>query len=206
MRSLMTLIFGGAIVVIFLMFTGMLDKDGLLNILAGEVEMGETEHTYTEEEFVNVFDIIMGEMEVADTSKTEFKRSRGFGCNAAYVVTETQSIVKYQVKSSPDLFFVDVENKTYYVSPNLGVSYHEADKRTRTFVEESNCIKEKNIRPEDIERSKNLAERNFTKSIDRSEKWKNAQARFVVIKEQLLDKLTDAGFAEVEPIAEPILN
>lgn len=205
MRSLMTLIVGGAMVIVFMMYTGMLDRDGLLNVFAGEVEMGETEHSYTEAEFVNVFDIIMGEMEVSDTSKTEFKRSRGM-CDPAYVVTETQSIVKYQVKSSPELFFVDVEKKTYYVSSNLGVSYHEADKRTRTFIEESNCIKEKNIKPEDIERSKNLAERNFTKSIERSEKWKNAQARFVVIKEQLLDKLTDAGFAEVEPEVEPILN
>lgn len=201
----MTLLVGGAMVIVFMMYTGMLDRDTLLNVFAGEVEMGETEHTYTEEEFVNVFDIIMGEMEVADTSKTEFKRSRGF-CDPAYVITETQSIVKYQVKSSPELFFVDVENKTYYVSPNLGVSYHEADKRTRTLIEESNCIKEKNIKPEDIERSKSIAERNFTKSIERSEKWKNAQARFIVIKEQLLDKLTDAGFTEIEPTTEPVLN
>lgn len=202
----MTLVVGAAMVIVFMMYTGMLDRDSLLNVFAGEVEMGETEHAYTEAEFVNVFDIIMGEMEVSDTSKTEFKRARGFGCNAAYVVTETQSVVKYQVKSSPDMFFVDVENKTYYVSPNLGVSYHEADKRTRTFIEESNCIKEKNIKPEDIDRSKTLAERNFTKSIERSDKWKNAQARFVVIKEQLLDKLTDAGFTEVGPSVEPILN
>lgn len=206
MRSLITLIIGAALVVILLMFTGMLDRDGLLNLFAGEVEMGETEHSYTEEEFVNVFDIIMGEMEVADTSKTEFKRSRGFGCNPAYVVTETQSIIKYQVKSSPDLFFVDVENKTYFVSPNLGVSYHEADKRTQTFIEESSCIKEKNIKKEDIERSKQIAERNFTKSIERSEKWRNAQARFILIKEQLLDKLSEAGFREIEPNVEPMLN
>jgi hypothetical protein len=144
-------------------------------------------------------------MKVADTSRTEFKRTRGFGCYSAYVVTETQATIKYEVKSSPDLFYVDVENKTYFVSDDLNVSYHEADKHTRTYVEESNCIKQKNLRPEDIERSKNIAERNFIKSIENSEKWKDAQARFIVIKTQLLDKLVDAGFNEVEP-KEEFLN
>lgn len=199
MRTIINLVIGIAIVVVLMMFTGMLNKDQLLDLFAGEIEMGETKNSYTEEDFINVFDVILGEMNVADTSRTEFKRTRGFGCESAYVVTETQATVKYEVKSSPDLFYVDVENKTYYVDDNLGVSYHEADRRQRTYVEESNCIKEKNLRPQDIERSKNIAERNFKKSIETSKKWQDAKARFVVVKEELLDKLVDAGFTEVKP-------
>lgn len=202
MRAIINLVIGIAIIVVLMIFTGMLNTDQLLDLFAGEIEMGETENSYTEEDFINVFDVILGEMKVADTSRTEFKRTRGFGCNSAYVVTETQATVKYEVKSSPDLFYVDVENKTYYVSDDLGVSYHEADRRQRTYVEESNCIKEKNLRPEDIERSKNIAERNFTKSIETSEKWQDAKARFVIVKTQLLDKLVDAGFNEVPPTEE----
>lgn len=202
MKAIINLIIGVAIVIVLMIFTGMLNKDQLLDLFAGEIQMGETETSYKEEDFINVFDVILGEMKVADTSRTEFKRTRGFGCNSAYVVTETQATVKYEVKSSPDLFYVDVENKTYYVSDDLGVSYHEADRRQRTYVEESNCIKEKNLRPEDIERSKNIAERNFIKSIETSEKWQDAKARFVVIKTQLLDKLVDAGFNEKPPTEE----
>jgi hypothetical protein len=157
---------------------------------------------YREEDFINAFDVILGEMNVADTSKTEFKRTRGVGCNSAYVVTETQATVKYEVKSDPTLFYVDVEKKHYYVSPDLAVSYHEADRRSRTFIEESNCIKEKNIKPEDIERAKGIADRNFKKSIESSEKWKDAQARFGVIKTEVLDKLSEAGFKEVPPQSE----
>ncbi|MFK7950702.1 MAG: hypothetical protein AB8G11_24160 [Saprospiraceae bacterium] len=202
MKSIINLIIGAAIVVILMMFTGMINKDQLLDLFAGEIEMGETKTSYKEEDFINVFDVILGEMAVSDTSRTEFKRSRGFGCESAYVVTETQATIKYEVKSNPDLFYVDVENKTYYVSDDLGVSYHEADRKQRTSVEESNCIKEKNLRPEDIERSKNIAERNFTKSIETSEKWQDAQARFVIVKTQLLDKLVDAGFNEEPPTEE----
>ncbi len=202
MKAIINLIIGVAIVIVLMIFTGMLNKDQLLDLFAGEIQMGETETSYKEEDFINVFDVILGEMKVADTSRTEFKRTRGFGCNSAYVVTETQATVKYEVKSSPDLFYVDVENKTYYVSDDLGVSYHEADRRQRTYVEESNCIKEKNLRPEDIERSKNIAERNFIKSIETSEKWQDAKARFVVVKTQLLDKLVDAGFNEKPPTEE----
>jgi hypothetical protein len=202
MKAIINLIIGVAIVIVLMIFTGMLNKDQLLDLFAGEIQMGETETSYKEEDFINVFDVILGEMKVADTSRTEFKRTRGFGCNSAYVVTETQATVKYEVKSSPDLFYVDVENKTYYVSDDLGVSYHEADRRQRTYVEASNCIKEKNLRPEDIERSKNIAERNFIKSIETSEKWQDAKARFVVVKTQLLDKLVDAGFNEKPPTEE----
>lgn len=202
MKSLINLIGITAIIIIALMYTGMLNKDQLLDLVAGEIEMGETKNNYKEEDFINVFDVILGEMNVADTSKTEFKRTRGLGCNSAYVVTENEATIKYEVKSSPDLFYVDVENKSYYVSPDLGVSYHEADKRTKTYIEESNCIKEKNIQPQDIERSKGIADRNFKKSIERSEKWKDAQARFIVVKEQLLDKLVDAGFKETPPTEE----
>lgn len=202
MKSLINLIGITAIIIIALMYTGMLNKDQLLDLVAGEIKMGETKNNYKEEDFINVFDVILGEMNVADTSKTEFKRTRGLGCNSAYVVTENEATIKYEVKSSPDLFYVDVENKSYYVSPDLGVSYHEADKRTKTYIEESNCIKEKNIQPQDIERSKGIADRNFKKSIERSEKWKDAQARFIVVKEQLLDKLVDAGFKETPPTEE----
>ena len=202
MKAIINLIIGVAIVIVLMIFTGMLNKDQLLDLFAGEIEMGETETSYKEEDFINVFDVILGEMKVADTSRTEFKRTRGFGCNSAYVVTETQATVKYEVKSSPDLFYVDVENKTYYVSDDLGVSYHEADRRQWTYVEDSNCIKEKNLRPEDIERSRNIAERNFIKSIETSEKWQDAKARFVVVKTQLLDKLVDAGFNEKPPTEE----
>jgi hypothetical protein len=202
MKTIINLIVGGAIIIILLIATGMLDKDQLLDIFAGEVFMGDTESRYTEADFINVFDIIMGEMDVSDTSRTTFNRTRGIGCNNAYVTTITHSTVKYQVQSSPELFYVDVEKKTYYVSPNLGVTYHEADRRTRTTVEESNCIKQKDIKPEDIERAKAIADRNFKKSIENSEKWKNAEARFAVIKTELLDKLSEAGFQEVPPSTE----
>ena len=139
MRSLVTLVIFGAVVVMGLMATGMLDQNQLLDIFAGEVEMGETTTKYTEADFVNVFDVILGEMDVTDTSRTKFERTRSLGaCDAAFVVTETRAIVKYEVKSSPNVFYVDMEKKEYYVSPDLGVSYHEADRRTRTFIEESN--------------------------------------------------------------------
>ncbi len=202
MKAIINLVIGGAIIVILLVFTGMLDKDQLLDIFAGEITMGDTQNKYTEEDFINVFDVILGEMNVADTSKTEFKRTRGFGCNSAYVITETQATIKYEVRSSPELFYVDVDKKTYYVSPNLGVSYHEANRTNKTYIQESNCIKEKNIQPQDIERAKGIAEQNFKKSIDKSEKWQAAQARFKIVKTELLDKLVDAGFKEIAPTDE----
>lgn len=205
-RSLVMLVIFGAVVIMGLMATGMLDQNQLLDIFAGEVEMGETTNKYTEADFINVFDVILGEMEVFDTSRTKFERTRSLGtCDAAFVVTKTQAIVKYEVKSSPDVFYVDMEKKEYYVSPNLGVSYHEANRQNRTSVEESNCIQTQDIKTKDIDRAKNIADRNFKKSIEKSEKWKDANARFILIRRELLDKLVDAGFEETPP-EEEFLN
>ncbi len=200
MKALINLVLGLAFIVTFMVFTGVIDKQELLNVIAGEVEMGETESRYTEEEFTEVFDVILGEMEVTDTSETSFKRKRGlFACGEAFVINETQATIKYEVQSDSTLFYVDVDKMEYYVSPDLAVSYHEADRITNTYIKESNCIKEKDIRLEDVEKSKRIADRNFKKQIEKSEKLKEAKARFLVIKEQVLDKLTEAGFTEVPP-------
>lgn len=206
MKSLINLIVGGAMIVTFLVFTGMIDKQELLNIFAGEVERGETVSNYVEEDFTEVFDIILGEMEVADTARTSFKRKRGlFACGEAFVINETRATIKYEVQSDSTLFYVDVDKMEYYVDPNLDVTYHEADKESNTYITESNCIKEKDIKLADVEKSKRIAERNFKKQIEKSEKLQDARARFLIIKEQVLDKLIDAGFKEVPP-TEPLLN
>lgn len=200
MKGLFNIIAIGAFAIFALMLAGVVDEEKLTEIFMGEVEMGETEQKYKEEDFIHVFDVILGEMEVHDTSRTEFKRQRNFfNCESAYVVNETHATIKYEVRTSPDIFFVDVEKMEYYVSPNLGVTYHEAEKSTKMNIEESSCIKEKNIKNRDIERSKQIAERNFKKAVQKSDKLIEAKARFEVIKENLLDKLVDAGFKEVLP-------
>ena len=94
----------------------------------------------------------------------------------------------------------------YYVSPDLAVTYHEAEKSTKMDIEESSCIKKKNIKIDDIERSKQIANRNFKKAVEKSDKLIEAKARFEVIRENLLDKLVDAGFKEVPPREEVLVD
>jgi len=90
---IVALLVGGAI------YMGYISVDDLKDIVLGEVTMGETKHKYTEADFKQVFDLIVGEVEVTDTSSTAFERSNPL-CDKAYVMHTADAVLKYEVKTT----------------------------------------------------------------------------------------------------------
>ena len=187
-----------ALVVGAAIYLDYISVDDLKNVVLGEVTMGETEHTYTEADFKHVFDIIVGEVEVTDTSSTAFERRNPL-CDKAYVIHTTDALLKYEVKTTDDLFFVDVDNMTYFISDKLGVTYYETDRRNQTAIKESNCIKANNIKPADINRTREIAEADFQNAIASSDKIIEANRSFDMIKRQLIRDFQELGFQEIIP-------
>lgn len=181
-----------------LMYLGYLTPDDLKNVVLGEVTMGDTEQIYTEEDFRHVFDLIVGEVEVADTSSTAFERSNPL-CDKAYVMHTTDALIKYEVKTTPKLFNVDVDNMTYYISDALGVTFYEADRENATIIKESNCVKANDISKTDLKRTQKIAETNFKNAVQASDKIVEANTRFRMVKNELVKSLQELNFAEQVP-------
>ena len=186
-----------AAIIIVLILTGVISQDDLLDML-GTVEEGETTQAYEEGEFQKAFDMIVGRVEVNDTSRTEYKRDVMF-CNPGYVIHVTNARVEYQVLTTPETYYFDGKKKEYYISPDLDVTYVEVDRDSKMDVEESNCIKKRNLTPDDVNSSKRKAEAALKKAIDNSDKIKNARTEFEGIKARLVRQFEDAGFSEVMP-------
>ncbi len=187
------------IVAIFavLVLMGVISQDELLDML-GEVQEGETEQVYNEGEFRKAFDLIIGDVEINDTSRTEFKRDIVF-CEAGYVIHTTKATIQYQVQTTPETFYLDVNKKEYYIAPELGVTYIETGKQTQMDIEESNCVKKRNVTIDDINSTKRKAEAALKKAIENSDKMKSAYYRFEEVKDALILQFEEAGFIEALP-------
>ena len=197
MKSIINMLLLIAAVFIVLVLTGVVSQDDLLDFF-GEVTEGETTQNYNEGEFEKAFDMIVGRVEVTDTSRTEYKRDI-IWCEPGYVTYATKVTIEYQVLTSPETYYFDGKLKEFYISPDLDVTYVEVDRQTKMDVEESNCIKKRNLTPDDINSSKRKAEAALKKAIDNSDKMKNARTEFEGIKARLIRQFEDAGFAEVLP-------
>ncbi len=198
MKTLANIAMMIALAVMGLMYLGYLTPDDLKNVVLGEVTMGDTEQVYTEEDFRHVFDLIVGEVEVTDTSSTAFERSNPL-CDKAYVMHTTDALIKYEVKTTPELFYVDVDNMTYYISDALGVTFHEADRENATIIKESNCVKANDISKADLKRTQKIAETNFRNAVQASDKIVEANARFRMVKKELIKSLQELNFVEQVP-------
>ena len=189
---IIVLIVGGAI------YLGYLSVDDLKNVVLGEVTMGETKHKYTEADFKQVFDLIVGEVEVTDTSSTAFERSNPL-CDKAYVIHTADAILKYEVKTTDDLFLVDVDNMTYFISDKLGVTYYETNRNNQMAIKESNCIKAGDIKPTDVDRTRQIAEADFRDAVASSDKIVDANRRFEMVKRELISSFEKLGFRQIVP-------
>lgn len=197
MRSIFNMLLLIAATVTVLVIAGVITEDDLLNLL-GEVQEGETTQSYTEGEFEKAFDIIVGRVEVADTSRTEFKRNIAV-CEPGYVVYTTNAVIEYQVRTSPETYYFDVKKKEYYISPDLGVTYVEVDRQTKMDVEESYCVKKRHINADMISSAQRKAEAALKKAIQNSDKMENAYNEFEAIKQNLIQRFDEAGFVETLP-------
>ena len=189
---IVVLLLGGAI------YLGYLSVDDLKNIVLGEVTMGETKHKYTEADFKQVFDLIVGEVEVTDTSSTAFERSNPL-CDKAYVVHTADAVLKYEVKTTDDLFLVDVDNMTYFISDKLGVTYYETNRNNQMAIKESNCIKVGDIKPGDVDRTRQIAEADFRDAVASSDKIVDANRRFEMVKRELISSFEKLNFRQIVP-------
>lgn len=198
MKTLANIVMIIVLAVMGLMYLGYLTPDDLKNVVLGEVTMGDTEQIYTEEDFRHVFDLIVGEVEVADTSSTVFERSNPL-CDKAYVMYTTDALIKYEVKTTPELFNVDVDNMTYYISDALGVTFYEADRENATIIKESNCVKANDISKADLKRTQKIAETNFKNAVQASDKIVEANTRFRMVKNELVKSLQELNFVEQVP-------
>lgn len=196
MKALANLVMLIALFVMGMMYMGYLSPDDLKNIVLGEVKMGDTEHIYTEEDFRQVFDLIVGEVEVNDTSRTAFERPSPF-CDKAFVIHTTNAFIKYEVKTTDDLFYVDVDSMTYYISDRLGVTYHEADRKNATIIKESNCVKAADISKNDLKRTEKIARTNFKNAVEASDKIIEANRHFIVVKNNLIEQFQQLGFRKM---------
>jgi len=149
MKALTNIILIVALLLGGMIYLGYISVDQLKDLVLGEVTMGETKHKYTEADFKQVFDLIVGEVEVTDTSSTAFERNNPL-CDKAYVLHTADALLKYEVKTTDDLFFVDVDNMTYFISDKLGVTYYETNRNNQMAIKESNCIKARDIKSTDI--------------------------------------------------------
>lgn len=198
MKTLTNIILIVALLVGGMIYMGYISVDELKNLVLGEVTMGDTKHKYDESDFIEVFDLIVGEVEVTDTSSTAFERSNPL-CDKAYVVHTADATLKYEVKTTADLFYVDVESMTYYISDKLGVTYYEASRSNQMNVQESNCIKTRDISRDDIERTREIAETDFRDAVASSDKIIEANHRFQMVKNELIRSLENMDFRAVAP-------
>ena len=205
MKSIINMLLFLAAVIFILVATGIISEDDILDLL-GDVELGETEQIYDEGEFKKRFDIIVGEVEVNDTSITPVKRNITWDianiCKDASIKHITNVMVKYQVKTDSTNFYLDVKKKEFYISPNLGVTYERTNPTSEMLIEESNCVRKKDITPDDIDVTKRRADAALERAIQNSDKIKNAIAEFESIKNKLIADFEEAGFLEVMPPSE----
>jgi hypothetical protein len=197
MRLIVNLILIIGAVVFILVAMGFISTDELLDMF-GEVQMGDTEQIYDEGEFQKRFDLIVGSVEVNDTSTTPFDRKIAL-CKAANVKQITNVHIEYRVNTTPQTFYLDVKKKEFYISPDLGVTYSETNRNRTTVVEESNCVKKRDITVDDLETTKRRADAALKKAIENSEKIVAAKAEFEMVKSKLVAEFNEAGFIEVLP-------
>ncbi len=185
---------------------GLIDLSELKNKLLGDVTIGETRQVFDESEFLDRFNVIVGEVEVHDSSSTEFERDVPF-CDKAYVQFVTDATIKYEVKTSSETFLIDTEKREYFLSESLGVDQVEANKNTRMNINESLCIKTKDIKTEQIEEARNRAQRDFKQAVASSPKLIDATIRFELIKSQLIEQLDSIGFVRLDSVPrQPLLD
>ena len=197
MKSIINTLLLIAAIFIGLILTGVITEDQILDML-GEVEEGETTQIYDEGEFKKAFDLIVGKVEVNDTSRTKFDRKVAI-CEPGYVVHTTFAEIQYQVLTDSSTYYVDAKKKEYYISPDLGITLTETSTRRDFFIEESNCIKKRNITPDNINSTKRKAEAAFNKAINNSPKIIQAHKEFQAIKTKLVQQFEEAGYIEVMP-------
>lgn len=202
MKSILNMLLLVAAVIFVLVAMGVISQDDILDML-GDVELGETEQIYDEGEFKKRFDIIVGEVEVNDTSITPVKRNISWDianiCKEASIKHVTNVMVKYQVKTDSTNFYLDVKKKEFYISPDLGVTYDRSNPSSQMIIKGSNCVREKDITPDDIDVTRRRADAALEKAIQNSDKIKNAIAEFESIKSKLVADFEEAGFIEVLP-------
>ncbi len=206
MKSIInTLLLIGAVYVVLVM-TGVISEDELFDIL-GEVKEGETTQIFNEGEFKIAFDLIVGKVEVNDTSRTSYDRNVVW-CEPGYIVHTTNAEIQYQVLTDSSTYYVDVNKKEYYISDDLGVTYVETSKKQDMFIEESNCVKKRNITPDNINSSKRKAEAAFIDAIKKSPKIIEAHKEFELVKARIIQQFEEAGFTKVLPpnAEQPILD
>lgn len=199
MKSLFNLLILICLMVAGMVYMGIISVEELKDMFLGEVTMGETVQHYSEEDFRQVFDFIIGEVEVQDTSRTAFERSNPL-CNKAWVVHSTDALIKYEVKTTKDLFYVNTDSMTYFISDALGVTYYEAQRSNNMNIKESNCVSKKDITHDDIQRCKDIAETNFLNAVHTSDKIVEAETQFETVKRELISGLIKMGFQEVPPV------
>lgn len=197
MKSIVNLILIGGLVVFVLVAMGFITTDELLDMF-GEVQMGDTEQIYDEGEFQKRFDLIVGSVEVNDTSITPFDRQIML-CEPGYVKQITNVHIEYRVNTTPQTFYLDVKKKEFYISPDLGVTYSETNRNRSTVVEESNCVKKRDISVDYLETTKRRADAALRKAIENSEKIIAAKAEFEMVKSKLVAEFEEANFIEVLP-------
>jgi len=198
MKTLTNLILIVGLLLGGMIYLGYISVDELKDVVLGEVTMGETKHKYTEADFRQVFDLIVGEVEVTDTSSTAFERNNPL-CDKAYVVHTADAVLKYEVKTTDDLFLVDVDSMTYFISDKLGVTYYETNRNNQMSIQESNCIKARDIKATNIDRTREIAEADFRDAVAASDKIVEANRRFEVIKRELISSFEKLGFREIVP-------
>lgn len=197
MKSIINTILIIAAVFVGLVLTGVISEDELLDML-GEVKEGETTQIFNEGEFKKAFDLIVGKVQVNDTSRTKFDRNVVI-CEPGYVVHTTDAEIQYQVLTNNQTYYVNSDKKEYYISPDLGVTYVETSKQQDMYIEESNCIKKRNITPDNINSTRRKAEAAFKKAIENSPKIIEAHKEFEVVKARIIKQFEEAGFVEVLP-------
>lgn len=197
MKSIINTLLIVCAVVAVLVMMGVISEKDILDML-GKVEMGETTQSYKEGEFKKRFDLIVGSVEVDDTSKTEFKRNIPL-CEPAYVSHITKVNVEYRVNTTPETFYFDGKKKEYYFAPELGVSYTETDRKSEMATTESFCVKKRDITVDDIDKTRRTAELQLKKAIEGSEKIKAAIAEFERVKGSMIKEFEAAGFVEAFP-------
>lgn len=187
------------IAVAALVMMGLIDVSELKDKFLGDVTIGETTQVFDESKFLDRFNVIVGEVEVHDSSATEFERHVPF-CDKAYVKFVTDATIKYEVKTTDQTFVIDVEKQQYFISESLGVQQLETNRQTDLSIDESICIKEQDITLDQIEAARKRADQDFKTAVSRSPKLIDATIRFEMIKSQLITQLDSIGFVRLDSL------